>query len=105
MSIPTVPATGPGDAPPAAGPGSPVLPDALWRTTWRRLWGDRGSRTALIAAALLILVALTAPLLSRLGGWSPTDFDPDAIDPVSYTHRSPAATCSPASSTARRSPC
>ncbi len=21
------------------------------------------------------------PLLSRLGGWSPTDFDPDAIDP------------------------
>ncbi|NEE14618.1 ABC transporter permease, partial [Streptomyces sp. SID7499] len=37
--------------------------------------------TALIAAALLILVALTAPLLSRLGGWSPTAFDADAIDP------------------------
>ncbi|KND37827.1 ABC transporter permease [Streptomyces anulatus] len=81
MSIVTAPPTGPGDAPAAGGPGSPALPDAPWRTTWRRLWGDRGSRTALIAAALLILVALTAPLLSRLGGWSPTAFDADAIDP------------------------
>ena len=78
---PTGPGAGPSVNPAADGPGSPALPAAPWRATWRRLWGDRGSRTALIAAALLILVALTAPLLSRLGGWTPTAFDADAIDP------------------------
>ncbi|MFF6995938.1 ABC transporter permease [Streptomyces sp. NPDC008313] len=57
------------------------LPDNLWRAARHRLLRDRGSRIALTAAALLILVALTAPLLSRLGGWSPTAFDRNAIDP------------------------
>ncbi|MEU5093596.1 ABC transporter permease [Streptomyces sp. NPDC020996] len=57
------------------------MPEHPLRATSRKLWGDRGSRLALVAVALLVLVALTAPLLSRLGGWSPTAFDSDAIDP------------------------
>lgn len=60
---------------PSALPGNPLL------TTLRKLWGNRGDRLALVAVALLVLIALSAPLLSRLGGWSPTAFDGDAIDP------------------------
>lgn len=59
----------------------PVLPEHLLRSTSRKLWSDWGTRTALIAVTLLILTALTAPLLARLGGWSPTAFDSRAIDP------------------------
>ncbi|MFC8172303.1 ABC transporter permease [Streptomyces sp. NPDC012438] len=77
----TAPATRPDVPPPAGGPGSPPPPDSLARTALRRLWGGRGSRAALIAVGLLVLIALTAPLLSRLGGWSPTAFDTDAVDP------------------------
>lgn len=61
--------------------GTAPLPDNLWRTTWRGLCRNKGSRIALATTTLLVLIALTAPLLSRLGGWSPTAFDPDAIDP------------------------
>lgn len=61
--------------------GPSALPEHPLRAALRKLWGDRGSRAALIAVALLVLVALTAPLLSRLGGWSPTAFDSSAIDP------------------------
>src|SRR5690606_16337577 len=61
--------------------GTAPLPDNLWRTTWRGLCRNKGSRIALATTALLVLIALTAPLLSRLGGWSPTAFDPDAIAP------------------------
>ncbi|MFC1413190.1 ABC transporter permease [Streptacidiphilus sp. N1-12] len=40
----------------------------------RRLWSRPGARTALIAVALLVLVTLTAPLLTRLEGQDPDTF-------------------------------
>ncbi|GHD87122.1 ABC transporter permease [Streptomyces naganishii] len=74
-------ATSPSPRTSAQAGGPSPLPENLWRATWRRLWRDRGSRLALAAAALLVLTALAAPLLSRLGGWPPTEFDSHAIDP------------------------
>ncbi|MEV0849402.1 ABC transporter permease [Streptomyces sp. NPDC049954] len=60
---------------PAPAPGA--------RTFWRRL---RARRAALVAAgvvALLVLVALTAPLLAALEGQDPTTYHPHLVDSAS----------------------
>ncbi|WP_228456500.1 ABC transporter permease [Streptomyces durbertensis] len=38
-------------------------------------------RVSLVVVVLLVLMALTAPWLTALGGWGPEEFDKSAIDP------------------------
>lgn len=52
-----------------------------WRRAWRQLRGDRAACCALAVVIVLVTIAFAAPLLARLGGWSPNEFDQDAIDP------------------------
>ncbi|MEV8567133.1 ABC transporter permease [Streptomyces sp. NPDC051322] len=57
-----------------------AAPAAAGRQFWRRL---RGQRTAVVAAcvvALLVLIALGAPLLTALEGQDPNAYHPDLID-------------------------
>src|SRR3954452_2066327 len=62
----------PANAGAAAGP---------WRRAWRQLRRDRAAVCAFSVVAVLVMVAVAAPLLARLGGWSPDEFDENAIDP------------------------
>ncbi|NUR85750.1 MAG: ABC transporter permease, partial [Nonomuraea sp.] len=50
------------------------------RQAWQRLRGDGAARFGLVTVAVLVLLALAAPLLVRLNGWQPDAFDPSAID-------------------------
>ncbi|WP_328460188.1 ABC transporter permease [Streptomyces sp. NBC_00448] len=52
-----------------------------WQRAWRQLRRDRAACAALAVVVLLVAVAAAAPLLARLGGWSPDTFDENAIDP------------------------
>src|SRR6266540_6913758 len=64
----------------AAGTGAPVPAASGARQFWRRL---RTQRAALVAAgvfALLVLVALAAPLLTAIEGQDPTTYHPSLID-------------------------
>lgn len=45
-----------------------------------RLPRGGAARFGLVVVALLVLVALAAPLLTKLNGWPPDAFDPSAID-------------------------
>lgn len=79
--------SGSGSAPRADGPApSPTRTDTAevsgpWRRAWRQLRRDRAACYALAVATALVVVAAAAPLLARLGGWSPSEFDESAIDP------------------------
>ncbi|WP_306215814.1 ABC transporter permease [Actinoplanes sp. RD1] len=49
-------------------------------TTLRRLLGDRAFLTGAVVAAVMVLVALTAPLLTALAGQDPTTYHNDLLD-------------------------
>ncbi|MFI1769040.1 ABC transporter permease [Streptomyces sp. NPDC020800] len=53
----------------------------MWRSIQTGLRHRTAARISLAVVALLTLTALAAPLLSRAGGWSPTEFDSNAVDP------------------------
>jgi peptide/nickel transport system permease protein len=54
---------------------------STWRGAWRRLRADRVAMAALVVVVAFVLVALLAPLLTRLLGVpGPNARDPDAID-------------------------
>ncbi|WP_327085241.1 ABC transporter permease [Nonomuraea sp. NBC_01738] len=71
------PAVTAGTAPPpvAAAGRSPS------RLVWDRLRRDRAAVTGMVIVAVFVLVALAAPLLTAVSGWTPYEFDADAIDP------------------------
>ncbi|GAV42914.1 ABC transporter permease [Streptomyces acidiscabies] len=50
------------------------------RQFWRRLRAQRAAMVAAAAVALLVLVALAAPLLTALEGQDPTTYHPDLVD-------------------------
>ncbi|MFE9482326.1 ABC transporter permease [Streptomyces spororaveus] len=71
------PAPAPGGAVrPAAAPGS-----SPWQLARRELRRRPAVRVSLGVVVLFVLMAVTAPWLGALGGWSPDEFDKTAIDP------------------------
>ncbi|MFI6937676.1 ABC transporter permease [Streptomyces sp. NPDC050418] len=62
-----------------------MLTEAPGTSPWRLARAELRRRTsvkiALAVVALFVFMAAAAPLLSRLGGWSPNEFDKNAIDP------------------------
>jgi ABC-type dipeptide/oligopeptide/nickel transport system permease subunit len=60
---------------------------SLWQVAWRRLQRDRGAMAGAVVVILLILMALSAPLLVKLFGHPPNEFHPDAMDPATQTPR------------------
>ncbi|HEY8986642.1 MAG TPA: ABC transporter permease [Streptomyces sp.] len=50
------------------------------RQFWRRLRAQRAAMVAAAVVALLVLVALAAPLLTALEGQDPTTYHPDLVD-------------------------
>lgn len=82
-------AEAPAAAPATGGPrGSAPLGDATdqrpagWRQLLRRLRRDRWATAGGVVIVLTTLVALTAPLLTRLLGVDPYTYNLDALDPV-----------------------
>ncbi|MGW0080821.1 ABC transporter permease [Streptomyces sp. NPDC003393] len=67
-------------ASPAAGTDSPVPAASGARQFWRRLRAQRAALVAAAVVALLVLVALAAPLLTALEGQDPTTYHPSLID-------------------------
>jgi peptide/nickel transport system permease protein len=74
----------------------------------RTLRHDAGAVLSASYIGLVVLMALLAPLIVKVSGWSPYEFDQSAIDPNlggvppttgSASSRAAAATSSPASST------
>ncbi|WP_164872995.1 ABC transporter permease, partial [Streptomyces resistomycificus] len=64
----------------AAGTG-PALPAASGaRQFWRRLWTQRAALVAAAVVALLVLLALAAPLLTAIEGQDPTTYHPSLVD-------------------------
>ena len=51
------------------------------QAAWTRIKRDKVSMAAFIVTVLFVLVAITAPLLSHLGGWGPISPDDKAINP------------------------
>ncbi|MFR9789192.1 ABC transporter permease [Streptomyces sp. MB22_4] len=64
----------------AAGTGIPVPAAPGARRFWRRLRAQRAALVAAAVVALLVLVALAAPLLTALEGQDPTTYHPSLID-------------------------
>ncbi|MET7887169.1 ABC transporter permease [Streptomyces avermitilis] len=64
----------------AAGTGTPVPAASGARQFWRRLRAQRAALVAAAVVALLVLVALAAPLLTALEGQDPTTYHPSLID-------------------------
>ncbi|MGW1375170.1 ABC transporter permease [Streptomyces sp. NPDC002446] len=52
-----------------------------WQLARSELRRRAAVRTSLVVIALFAVMALAAPLLSALGGWSPDAFDKSAVDP------------------------
>lgn len=52
------------------------------RAVARRVRADRGAFAGAIAIALLVAMALAAPIISAVTGQDPTTFHPEAIDPA-----------------------
>ncbi|NGO79051.1 ABC transporter permease [Streptomyces sp. YC504] len=50
------------------------------RSFWRRLRTQRAALAAAVVVALLVLVALAAPLLTALAGQDPNAYHPEAVD-------------------------
>ncbi|MER8061382.1 MULTISPECIES: ABC transporter permease [unclassified Streptomyces] len=67
-------------ATPAAGTDLPVPAAAGARRFWRRLRAQRAALVAAAVVALLVLVALAAPLLTALEGQDPFTYHPSLID-------------------------
>lgn len=65
--------------PPAAEPVTAVSPA---RRLARRILSDRAATAGVTIIAVLVLIALGAPLITALTGQSPTEFHPEAIDPA-----------------------
>ncbi|MFI8823457.1 ABC transporter permease [Streptomyces sp. NPDC053431] len=65
-------------APAAPRPPTPAGP---WRLARAELRRRTSALVALAVVVLFALMALTAPLLSTLGGWAPDEFDKSAVDP------------------------
>ncbi|MEU0517760.1 ABC transporter permease [Streptosporangium sp. NPDC006007] len=63
---------------------SPVAPAATGRSPSRVIWDrirrDRAAKFGMVIIVLFVLIAVTAPLLTMINGWSPYDFDPTAVD-------------------------
>ncbi|MGW1909308.1 ABC transporter permease [Streptomyces sp. NPDC002076] len=64
----------------AAGTEATVPAASGARQFWRRLRAQRAALVAAAAVALLVLVALAAPLLTALEGQDPTTYHPSLID-------------------------
>ncbi|MEV4163184.1 ABC transporter permease [Nonomuraea dietziae] len=64
---------------PVAEPAVAVSPA---RQLARRILADRAATAGVTVIALLVLMALGAPLITALTGQSPTEFHPEAIDPA-----------------------
>ncbi|MFI6641428.1 ABC transporter permease [Streptomyces sp. NPDC050504] len=63
-----------------AGAAQAVAPASGARLFWRRLRAQRAAVAAGAVVALLVLVALAAPLLTALSGQDATSFHPDLVD-------------------------
>ncbi|MFE0578567.1 ABC transporter permease [Streptomyces sp. NPDC058874] len=61
---------------PAAAPGS-----SPWQLARQELRRRPAVRVSLAIVGLFVLMAATAPWLGALGGWSPHEFDKNAVDP------------------------
>ncbi|MFC4500037.1 MULTISPECIES: ABC transporter permease [Streptomyces] len=61
-------------------PGGSVPGASGGRQFWRRLRAQRAALVAAVVVALLVLVALAAPLLTALEGQDPTTYHPSLID-------------------------
>lgn len=64
----------------APGTDTPVPGASGARSFWRRLRARRAALVAAVVVALLVLVALAAPLLTALEGQDPTTYHPSLID-------------------------
>ncbi|MCZ0987070.1 ABC transporter permease [Streptomyces diastatochromogenes] len=64
----------------APGTDTPVPGASGARQFWRRLRVQRAALVAAVVVALLVLVALAAPLLTALEGQDPTTYHPSLID-------------------------
>ncbi|MFE2096531.1 MULTISPECIES: ABC transporter permease [unclassified Streptomyces] len=64
----------------APGTAAPVPGASGARQFWRRLRAQRAALVAAVVVALLVLVALAAPLLTALEGQDPTTYHPSLID-------------------------
>ncbi|WP_316745904.1 ABC transporter permease [Streptomyces sp. MK7] len=63
-----------------AGTDTPVPAASGARQFWRRLRAQRAALVAAAVVALLVLVALAAPLLTALEGQDPTTYHPSLVD-------------------------
>ncbi|MFD1939372.1 ABC transporter permease [Nonomuraea mangrovi] len=62
--------------------GEPDVAVSPARQLARRVLADRAATAGVTVIALLVLMALGAPLITALTGQSPTEFHPEAIDPA-----------------------
>ncbi|MEU4324804.1 ABC transporter permease [Nonomuraea dietziae] len=60
----------------------PVVAVSPARQLARRILADRAATAGVTVIALLVLMALGAPLITALTGQSPTEFHPEVIDPA-----------------------
>src|SRR5438105_8378217 len=66
---------------PSGVPHKAIEGRSLWRIAWIRLKRDRVAIGGAIVIGLLVIVAITAPLLSHWFGTPPNEFNSDLIDP------------------------
>ncbi|MFF7638464.1 ABC transporter permease [Kitasatospora sp. NPDC008050] len=77
---PAAPAAPADEASTAAADPVPAAGPRPAGSLWRRLRTDRAALAGLVLAALLVLIALAAPLISALEGQNPTTFHNELID-------------------------
>jgi peptide/nickel transport system permease protein len=61
-------------------PVSSIEGRSLYQIAWRRIRRDKVAMVSLGIIVLLCLVAIFAPLLAKLGGYGPNEFNSDAVD-------------------------